>query len=129
MIEFALIWAPSPILLLIMQQFGPIVTLFTIVTVPSKIQLISIKLSQYLLISNFNLYSNLFPHCGLQDNESTSTFYRRKSLILGHMTRMVMDIDLGIKDSSDRDHFRFKRLSASGELCFQELDLYNKYFD
>ena len=67
-----------------------------------------------------NLYSNLFPHCGLQDNESTSTFYRRKSLILGHMTRMVMDIDLGIKDSSDRDHFRFKRLSASGELCFQE---------
>ena len=67
-----------------------------------------------------NLYTNLFPHCELQDNESTSTFYRRKALILGHMTRMVMDIDLGIKESSDRDHFRFKRLAAAGELCFQE---------
>jgi DNA-directed RNA polymerase II subunit RPB2 len=67
-----------------------------------------------------NLYTNLFPHCELQDNESTSTFYRRKALILGHMTRMVMEIDIGVKDSSDRDHFRFKRLAAAGELCFQE---------
>ena len=67
-----------------------------------------------------NLYTNLFPHCEIQENESISTFYRRKAYLLGHMTRLVMDIDLGIKESSDRDHFRFKRLSASGELCFQE---------
>lgn len=67
-----------------------------------------------------NLYTNMFPHCELQENESISTFYRRKSYLLGHMVRLIMDIDLGLKESSDRDHFRFKRLSASGELCFQE---------
>jgi DNA-directed RNA polymerase beta subunit len=36
------------------------------------------------------------------------------------MTRMAMDVALGITPKSDRDHFRFKRLDASGDLCFQE---------
>ena len=67
-----------------------------------------------------NLYSKLFPHCEIQEGESASTFYKRKAFLLGSMLRMVMDIDLGIKENSDRDHFRFKRLSASGDLCFQE---------
>jgi DNA-directed RNA polymerase II subunit RPB2 len=65
-----------------------------------------------------NMYSKLFPHCEKQD-ESTSSFYRRKGYLLGHMLRMAMDVALG-KPNSDRDHFRFKRLEASGELCFNE---------
>ena len=67
-----------------------------------------------------NLYSKLFPHCEIQENESSSSFYKRKAFLLGHMIRMVMDIDLDIKENTDRDHFRFKRLDSSGELCFQE---------
>ena len=66
-----------------------------------------------------NLYTKLFPHCESEE-ESTSTFYRRKAYLLGHMMKMVMDIDLGISEDSDRDHFKFKRLSASGDLCFEE---------
>jgi DNA-directed RNA polymerase II subunit RPB2 len=67
-----------------------------------------------------NLYTKLFPHCELVEEESTSTLYRRKAYLLGHMLRMLMDIDLGIKENSDRDHFKFKRLDAAGDLCFQE---------
>jgi DNA-directed RNA polymerase beta subunit len=66
-----------------------------------------------------NLYSNLFPHCEIQD-ESVPSFYRRKAYLLGHMLRMVMDVAIGNTDDSDRDHFRFKRLDASGDLCFKE---------
>jgi len=65
-----------------------------------------------------NLYSKLFPHCEKQ-NESVSSFYRRKAYLLGHMMRMAMDVELG-KPNSDRDHFRFKRLEAAGDLCFKE---------
>jgi len=65
-----------------------------------------------------NLYSKLFPHCERQD-ESVSSFYRRKAYLLGHMMRMAMDVELG-KPNSDRDHFRFKRLEAAGDLCFKE---------
>jgi len=66
-----------------------------------------------------NLYSNLFPHCEPR-NESVAAFYRRKAYLLGHMLRMAMDVALGITPDSDRDHFRFKRLDASGDLCFKE---------
>lgn len=66
-----------------------------------------------------NLYSNLFPHCEIQD-ESVPSFYRRKAYLLGHMLRMVMDVAIGNAEDSDRDHFRFKRLDASGDLCFKE---------
>jgi DNA-directed RNA polymerase II subunit RPB2 len=66
-----------------------------------------------------NLYTKLFPHCE-KDNESTSSFYKRKSFLLGHMMRLMMDVELGITENSDRDHYRFKRLNAGGDLCFQE---------
>jgi DNA-directed RNA polymerase II subunit RPB2 len=33
---------------------------------------------------------------------------------------MLMDVELGISENTDRDHFRFKRLDAGGDLCFQE---------
>lgn len=66
-----------------------------------------------------NLYSSLFPHCEVLE-ESASSFYSRKAYLLGHMLRMAMDVALGITPDSDRDHFRFKRLDASGDLCFGE---------
>jgi DNA-directed RNA polymerase II subunit RPB2 len=68
----------------------------------------------------YNLYNEMFPHCELQDNESSASFYRRKAYLLGIITRMGMDVALGIKPKTDREHYRFKRLDASGDLVFQE---------
>lgn len=66
-----------------------------------------------------NLYTNLFPHCEHLPSESNASLFRRKSYILGKLVRMAMDVCLEKKSKSDRDHFRFKRLDASGDLCFQ----------
>ena len=66
------------------------------------------------------MYSSLFPHCEVQEGESAPAFYRRKAYLLGHMLRMTMDVALGNTPDSDRDHFKFKRLKASGDLCFDE---------
>jgi DNA-directed RNA polymerase II subunit RPB2 len=66
-----------------------------------------------------NLYSKMFPHCEIGEG-SASTLYKRKAYLLGHMVRMLMDVELGITENSDRDHFKFKRLDAGGDLCFQE---------
>jgi DNA-directed RNA polymerase II subunit RPB2 len=72
------------------------------------------------------LFNKLFPHCEKQA-ESSSSFFRRKGYLLGLMTRMAMDVAIGNKSSSDRDHFRFKRIDASGELCFKEFRrIYNE---
>jgi DNA-directed RNA polymerase II subunit RPB2 len=65
-----------------------------------------------------NLHDLLFPHC--KSDGSQAGMYRRKAYLLGLMTRMAMDVALGMTGPSDRDHFRFKRLDASGDLCFQE---------
>jgi len=65
-----------------------------------------------------NLFSKLFPHCESQ-KESLPSFFKRKAYLLGRMLKMSLDVILG-KENSDRDHFQFKRLSASGELCFKE---------
>ena len=66
-----------------------------------------------------NLYDQMFPHCAPRENESASSFYRRKAYLLGQMTRMAMEVANG-KPKTDRDSLRFKRLSASGELIFRE---------
>ena len=66
-----------------------------------------------------NIYNQLFPHCEKYPNESTGSFYRRKAYVLGNMVRMAMDVAIGKTGKSDRDHFRFKRLDSSGDLCFQ----------
>lgn len=68
----------------------------------------------------YNLYNDMFPHCELRENESAASFYRRKSYLLGILTRMAMEVSLGIKPKTDREHYRFKRLDASGDLIFQE---------
>ena len=67
-----------------------------------------------------NLYEFLFPHCGLLEGESSASFYRRKSYLLGYMTRIAMEVALEIKAKSNRDHLNFKRLYASGDLMFYE---------
>jgi DNA-directed RNA polymerase II subunit RPB2 len=66
-----------------------------------------------------NLFEQMFPHCEPRPSESAAAFYRRKSYLLGHMTRMAMDVANG-KPKTDRDSLRFKRLYASGELIFRE---------
>ena len=65
-----------------------------------------------------NMTEKLFPHCAVET--SVASTFRRKAYLLGRMTRMAMDVALGIENPTDRDHFRFKRLSASGDLCFEE---------
>ena len=67
-----------------------------------------------------NLYNTLFSHCEFIEGESTSALYRRKAYLLGHMLKMTIDVSLDIKPKSDRDHYRYKRLYASGDLCFTE---------
>lgn len=66
-----------------------------------------------------NIFTNMFPHCEKREGESTASFYRRKAYVLGNMVRMAMDVAIGKTGKSDRDHFRFKRLDSSGDLCFQ----------
>jgi DNA-directed RNA polymerase II subunit RPB2 len=65
-----------------------------------------------------NLYDEMFPHC--KPDGSQASLFRRKAYLLGQMVRGCMDVAMGVKDASDRDHFRYKRLDASGDLCFQE---------
>ena len=67
-----------------------------------------------------NLFNEMYPHCELHEGESSASFYRRKAYLLGMQTRMAMDVALGIKPKTDREHYKFKRLNASGDLCFQE---------
>lgn len=67
-----------------------------------------------------NLYNDLFSHCEPREGESAASLYRRKAYLLGQMLKMTMDISLDIKPKSDRDHYRYKRLYASGDLCFEE---------
>jgi DNA-directed RNA polymerase II subunit RPB2 len=66
-----------------------------------------------------NIFTNMFPHCERHEGESTGSLYRRKAYVLGNMVRMAMDVAIGKTGKSDRDHFRFKRLDSSGDLCFQ----------
>jgi DNA-directed RNA polymerase II subunit RPB2 len=67
-----------------------------------------------------NLYNDLFSHCEPREGESAASLYRRKSYLLGQMLKMTRDVALDIKPKSDRDHYRYKRLYASGDLCFEE---------
>ena len=67
-----------------------------------------------------NLYNDLFPHCQREADESAASFYRRKAYLLGILTRMAMEVAVGINPKTDREHYRFKRIDASGDLIFQE---------
>jgi DNA-directed RNA polymerase beta subunit len=62
----------------------------------------------------------MFPHCERREDESMSSFYRRKAYILGHMMKLTIDVALGIVPQTDREHYKYKRLDASGDLMFSE---------
>ena len=64
------------------------------------------------------LHDMLFPH--VEGSEDTGSLFRRKAYHLGLMLKNTMDVILGRKPSSDRDHFQYKRLETSGDLCFGE---------
>ena len=65
------------------------------------------------------LHTSLFPHVEAR-GDSPAAILRRKAYALGHLTRMALDISIGKSKPSDRDHFKFKRLDASGDLYFQQ---------
>lgn len=67
-----------------------------------------------------NLYDLMFPHCEKRPDESAASFYRRKAYLLGQLTRMAIEVSSGVKPKTDRDHLRFKRLVAAGDLVFRE---------
>jgi DNA-directed RNA polymerase II subunit RPB2 len=64
------------------------------------------------------LHEMMFPH--VEGSEDTGGLFRRKAYQLGLMLRSTMDVILGRKPPSDRDHFQYKRLETSGDLCFGE---------
>ena len=64
------------------------------------------------------LHEMLFPH--VEGGDDTGGLFRRKAYQLGLMLRGTLDVILGIKTPSDRDHFMYKRLETSGDLCFGE---------
>ena len=65
-----------------------------------------------------NLHDLLFPH--VEGETDTGALYRRKAYQLGRLLKMAMDVALDLSKPSDRDHFKFKRMETSGDLCFKE---------
>ncbi|MFH0862281.1 MAG: DNA-directed RNA polymerase subunit B'' [Candidatus Altiarchaeota archaeon] len=62
------------------------------------------------VINNF-----LLPHIG-----NTEADRRNKAIYLGIMAKKVLELDLGIREEDDKDHYSNKRLRLSGDLM-QEL--------
>ena len=48
-----------------------------------------------------------------------------KAYYLGHMVKQMLDVAVGIKDSTDRDSFKYKRVDTTGRLLY---DLFNEYY-
>jgi DNA-directed RNA polymerase II subunit RPB2 len=65
----------------------------------------------------YNLQAMMFPNI---EDEDVGSLYRRKAYSLGYLLRLAVENAIGIREPSDRDHFRFKRFDVSGDLCFQE---------
>ena len=65
-----------------------------------------------------SLYDLLFPH--VEADEDVGGLFRRKAYQLGRLLRMAMDMALDLAKPTDRDHFKYKRLQTSGDLCFGE---------
>ena len=65
-----------------------------------------------------SLHDMLFPH--VEGDVDTGALFRRKAYQLGRLLKMAMDVALGLAPPTDRDHFKYKRLQTSGDLCFGE---------
>lgn len=66
-----------------------------------------------------NLHESLFSHVEGTGDDNGEVF-RRKAYLLGEMTKMALDVDIGRRGPSDRDSFQFKRFKTSGVLMFEE---------
>ena len=80
-----------------------IATFIKVKTVPSTLEI----LSDYLL-----------PHIGEMN-------FKEKAFFLGHMVFELLKVDTGIKRSTDRDSFRYKRIELPGILIS---DLFKEYY-
>ena len=65
-----------------------------------------------------SLHDLLFPH--VEADADVGGLFRRKAYQLGRLLRMAMDMALDLAKPTDRDHFKYKRLQTSGDLCFGE---------
>lgn len=66
-----------------------------------------------------NMHTSLFPHVEPRGDDVASLF-RRKAYVLGHLTRLAFELAVGVSSKSDREHMRYKRFDASGDLYFQQ---------
>lgn len=62
------------------------------------------------VVNNF-----LLPHIG-----NSTSHWRKKAIYLGVMARKVLELELGIRQEDDKDHYSNKRLRLAGDLM-QEL--------
>ena len=51
--------------------------------------------------------------------------FKTKAYFLGYMTKRLINVNLGIENSTDRDSYRFKRIELSGRLLY---DLFLEYY-
>jgi DNA-directed RNA polymerase beta subunit len=65
---------------------------------------------KYVNMSTFNLLDKIiFPHIG-----NDKGFRIRKVKFLGHLIHKLLRVEMGVFDSTDRDHLRNKRIYAAG---------------
>jgi len=65
------------------------------------------------------IHDRLFSH--VEDvGDDVGGMLRRKSYVLGSMLKMALDIEIGRKESTDRDNLQNKRFKTSGVLMFEE---------
>ncbi len=65
------------------------------------------------------IHDRLFSH--VEDvGDDVGGMLRRKAYVLGNMLKMALDIEIGRKESTDRDNLQNKRFKTSGVLMFEE---------
>lgn len=70
------------------------------------------------------LMNDLFPNM----NKENDVSLHRKAMFLGHITRHIVKVCLGLQKESDRDNYAFKRVDISGFLMGNLFrDFYNEF--
>jgi DNA-directed RNA polymerase II subunit RPB2 len=65
------------------------------------------------------IHEKLFSH--VEDtSDDVGSMLRRKAYLLGTMLKMALDIEIGRRESTDRDNLQNKRFKTSGVLMFEE---------
>ena len=65
------------------------------------------------------IHEKLFSHVE-ETSDDVGGMLRRKSYLLGTMLKMALDIEIGRRESTDRDNLQNKRFKTSGVLMFEE---------